>query len=293
MDGDGSMACRADQVCSASGVCVGTTAGHDPESPNAMSTGGAGGSSGDQSDGAGGTMSGSGGASTDAGGGCVGAACKMVGDPCTSRSECKSTFCKDGYCCESACNETCQSCGLTGSEGSCSPVRSQPDPDTCGDIYTCAASGACKLADNQKCAVDGDCANNACNAFHPDTDGDTFGDAKITVHLCSTGKPPGYTTDGTDCCDSDPAAHPGETTGGPVGNGFYYVANKCGTFDYNCDGMTTKNYAPYTEPMCNASCSNWYCFDPAAACGGLVNLMGGDLGHCTIGNPNYTKVYCR
>ena len=44
----------------------------------------------------------------------------------------RARYCIDGVCCSSACNQTCYSCGLAGTEGSCQPIagraaRSQRD----------------------------------------------------------------------------------------------------------------------------------------------------------------------
>jgi hypothetical protein len=49
------------------------------------------------------------------------------GTACQLGSECASTFCADGVCCESACSGTCESCGLA-EKGKCAPVPSGQDP---------------------------------------------------------------------------------------------------------------------------------------------------------------------
>jgi hypothetical protein len=40
---------------------------------------------------------------------------------------------------------------------------------------------------------------------------------------------------GTDCCDTDNKAHPGQTT-------YYTTADACGSFDYNCNGTVDPEY---------------------------------------------------
>jgi hypothetical protein len=41
---------------------------------------------------------------------------------------------------------------------------------------------------------------------------------------------------GTDCCDTDAKANPSQTM-------FFTMADKCGSFDYNCDGTETHEYS--------------------------------------------------
>jgi hypothetical protein len=116
---------------------------------------------------------------------------KAVGAPCTGATECTSGVCADGVCCNRACG-TCESCGLGGSAGTCSPIPAgQSDPDgscapTCADGLSlqdrkCDGAGACQpfgapagcgaYACKQgrcltSCAAAGDCATgNTCTAM--------------------------------------------------------------------------------------------------------------------------------
>jgi hypothetical protein len=43
---------------------------------------------------------------------------------CTSGSQCASGFCVNGVCCDTACNQGCGACNLTGKVGVCSPIAS-------------------------------------------------------------------------------------------------------------------------------------------------------------------------
>jgi hypothetical protein len=52
---------------------------------------------------------------------------KKNGDPCASGTECASTFCTDGVCCESACSGVCETCGVD--KGKCTAVPDGTDPD--------------------------------------------------------------------------------------------------------------------------------------------------------------------
>jgi hypothetical protein len=41
---------------------------------------------------------------------------------------------------------------------------------------------------------------------------------------------------GNDCCDTDPNVHPGQTA-------YFTSPSQCGSYDYNCDGIATPEYA--------------------------------------------------
>jgi hypothetical protein len=50
----------------------------------------------------------------------------MRGVACTAAEECASGFCVDGVCCETGCADVCASCSVPGTEGTCSPLPSDP-----------------------------------------------------------------------------------------------------------------------------------------------------------------------
>jgi hypothetical protein len=66
---------------------------------------------------------------------------KAQGAPCASNAECQSTFCADGYCCNTACTSSCHSCSgqynSAGVNGTCGPV------DTCQPYKGCGAGKIC------------------------------------------------------------------------------------------------------------------------------------------------------
>ncbi|PIE17571.1 MAG: hypothetical protein CSA65_08475 [Proteobacteria bacterium] len=74
---------------------------------------------------------------------------RQDGESCQADSQCKSTFCVDGVCCDKACSGTCQSCVVSGSEGTCQFAAATTDPR--GDCKgadsdcdgSCDGSGAC------------------------------------------------------------------------------------------------------------------------------------------------------
>ncbi|MCB9644963.1 MAG: hypothetical protein H6728_17975 [Myxococcales bacterium] len=113
----------------------------------------------------------------------------------------------------------------------------------CASLQTDARHcGACGMA----CPAQESCVAGACKRvfadYYPDADGDGFGDKNAMPVNANTQNPPaGMVTNNLDCCDQDKDANPNQT-------GFFGVANKCGSFDYNCDGKETP-----TAPICQCT----------------------------------------
>lgn len=90
-------------------------------------------------------------------------------------------------------------------------------------------------------------------AFHPDRDGDGYGDRATVVQACSA--PPGHLADGTDCNDYDPALNPG-------------MVEVCNGLDDDCDdqpddGLTTDYFYDYDgDGFGNPLARYPYCVDP-------------------------------
>jgi hypothetical protein len=61
------------------------------------------------------------------------------GQLCSEGSQCASGFCKDGVCCDTACNSPCQTCGT----GSCKSVRKADDIPECTGTMTCNNKSNC------------------------------------------------------------------------------------------------------------------------------------------------------
>ncbi|HET6148241.1 MAG TPA: kelch repeat-containing protein [Polyangia bacterium] len=95
------------------------------------------------------------------GGACVtGTGRKANGATCTADSECGSSNCVDGVCCESACAGRCRSCG--NATGTCVNVADGSDPraDCAGDgvcAGTCNGRGACRYPVNGLTCRDAGC----------------------------------------------------------------------------------------------------------------------------------------
>lgn len=64
---------------------------------------------------------------------------KANGVMCGGATECKSGFCKDGVCCNTACNAPCQNCGT----GTCKSVTKAQDVPECSGFLTCNGNGFC------------------------------------------------------------------------------------------------------------------------------------------------------
>jgi hypothetical protein len=113
---------------------------------------------------------------------CEGTSCVPVkgpGDACVDGVECASTFCTEGVCCNSGCAGSCNSCVVTGLEGTCSPVGDgQPGAPACAGGFLCDATDTCPTA----CTADGDCVN----TFY--CDDDTLGGSDVCIDkVASTG----------------------------------------------------------------------------------------------------------
>lgn len=93
-----------------------------------------------------------------------------VGQACDDANDCTGDFCADGFCCSTACNQTCRSCGLATQEGTCVFVPLQEeDPDSCVAPDACSGDGVCKLANGQPCNGNGACASGNCDIGGTDT----------------------------------------------------------------------------------------------------------------------------
>jgi len=98
---------------------------------------------------------------------CNGAAA-CVGGPngavCGANSECASTFCIDGVCCNNVCNTICKACNIAGSVGTCSNTANGQDPaNECPGVTNCNGAGACALlANGTACAIGGECSSGNC-----------------------------------------------------------------------------------------------------------------------------------
>ena len=76
---------------------------------------------------------------------------------CTSSAQCVTGFCVNGVCCDSACNNGCGACNLSGKVGTCSPIAA-------GTVCR-ASAGTCDVAET----CSGTSTSCPANAFAPST----------------------------------------------------------------------------------------------------------------------------
>ena len=86
-----------------------------------------------------------------------------MGASCMSDAQCATGNCIDGFCCGSTSCPSCQSCGVSGSEGTCANLPAGSiDP-----MGMCADDGAASCGTNGRCNGAGNCQNypagTACN----------------------------------------------------------------------------------------------------------------------------------
>jgi hypothetical protein len=76
------------------------------------------------------------------------------GAACTIGTQCLSTVCSEGVCCDRACEQLCRSCKIAGSIGTCTMAAAGADPrvecpaqaaSTCNRLGGCDGMGACRL----------------------------------------------------------------------------------------------------------------------------------------------------
>jgi len=170
------------------------------------------------------------------------------GTACADNSECTSLNCVDGVCCNVACDGTCYSCNQPGSAGTCKPIDGDQDPSAtvaCTGSSICTAPAgatpACKVMDGGACKTNADCLDGSCITSYLDGDHDGYGGTSVT--RCELVPAAGYVLTGGDCCDSDVNAHPGTST-------YSSTADKCGSFDWNCDGKVERSDGSTTNCGC-------------------------------------------
>lgn len=257
---------------------------------------------------------------------CNGSYCtpkKQPGASCTTPGECAYGFCADGYCCDTACDQPCDRCNISGWYGTCRPspagYNGSCNPYVCdGTHASCPTS--CTL--DTDCFTGFKCTGNVCVA-KPGLGTPCSSGAECQSGACADGvccnsscagscnvclASLGATADGT--CTN--VSGPGSPTCSPylcMGTSAscpYFCSNdsQCVT-GYRCNGSgcvpkLAEGSACSTSNMClSGYCADGYCCnDP---CIGSCNTCAASLGayangHCTvisgIGTPSCSPYTC-
>lgn len=119
-----------------------------------------------------------------------GSPCKRcLGSACSTPDDCKSGFCADGTCCNSACDAICAYCTMA---GDCEPIpRYTNDPvPVCAGENTCDGFGSCLLQPGEICVNAVECASARCeqNRCRKLAGEDCIAPQECANDLCVSGK---------------------------------------------------------------------------------------------------------
>jgi len=205
---------------------------------------------------------------------CSGTTCtaeKGNGSSCTAGSQCSSGNCVDGYCCDSACSGSCQSCAAAftaSSDGVCANVDSGRDPD--GD---CAAAGTSTCNHDGYCDGSGGCRNYGSGTVC--TSASCSGDNVLNADTCNGS---GTCNDGgtTDCgaysC-SGSSCRSSCTQDGHCASGYWCSGTTCTSEKSN--GSSCSNANECSSGNCvDGYCCNSSCTSSCQSCNGSYTASG-------------------
>jgi PKD repeat protein len=186
------------------------------------------------------------------------------GTACAVGTQCSSTFCTDGYCCNNACNTECRSCGLTGTLGACTAIANGQDPEnecpgthaTCGG--RCNGAGACFTP-----AQGTECGNQYCSgSSHYGYECNGTGSCQYIYETCSPYICANNSGCRTSCSNNNQCAYSASC-----------INNQCVIPGAN------------GEPCLNAvDCASGFCADGVccdSGCGGVCESCSNASGTCT------------
>lgn len=157
------------------------------------------------------------------------------GQVCGAGADCLNGICKDGFCCDTACDGPCEKCTANG----CEPVKGMDDAPECTGDKTCNANGKCVLKAGQTCNNNADCATGECKADYDGT-GKWCGEASQCFH------------DGTAYADGNFSANCWDTTNQAQCESGVWTKQGCGTSGCNGSCGTSTNGCQYHVKTCTS-----------------------------------------
>ena len=195
----------------------------------------------------------------------------------TSASLCASGNCVEGVCCGSAtCTGVCQSCNVSGQEGSCVAAAAGTEvAGSCSDGQACDGKGGCKTKNGTVCTSANACASGFC------TDG-----------VCCD------SACGGQCASCNQAGHAGTCTPYTAGTDPEKECGKSsGVCGSTCDGVSACVYPTYGSSCGGCSiCDGMgtcfvYGYAPYCNMGGTGGGIGGASGYGGSSYPNGGSSY--
>jgi hypothetical protein len=201
---------------------------------------------------------------------------KLIGQQCASFGDCASGHCADGVCCNTDCNETCKTCSLATSRGTCAFVPSgNEDP---------VGAPACVSSDMQgrSCDGAGTCANLPKPAGKPCTAGGQCGSGFCIDGVCCNSQC------AAQCYQCDRTGYVGSCVPTLNGDVDHSASMPCDSAGQSCNGsgQCTMGKKPNGSTCGAASeCTSNFCVDGTccvSACTSTCQSCGvpGSLGAC-------------
>ncbi|MCA9672545.1 MAG: right-handed parallel beta-helix repeat-containing protein [Myxococcales bacterium] len=239
---------------------------------------------------------------------------KKVGEACQSGAQCESSFCADGVCCESACNQTCHTCNAAGKAGTCEMTADGSDPRSeCGSDPSCGGTcngfGACRYPDTsascgsascaagmrtlKRCDGQGTCATNSesCGGYACEANGDCkstcggAGDCTGTAQCV-----------GTNCVDQQPlgaacGTNPLACASGKCTDGVCCSVSDCGECKRCASGSGQCENRP-DGPAPSGQCQGHPACNPGMCAGGACAYTANVLCDEQCSGETYTQSKC-
>lgn len=223
-----------------------------------------------------------------------GQTCQTTAGGCITGATCAP----DGYCCDSACGNSCQACDLPGLEGTCTALASGPPHGaraTCGVGLVCkgAATGSCvdicsgggtgtatHCCKNSDCATGRGCATaaNLCCASPTEAVGETCAACGASAQACCKLATPACNS-GLTCTNNLCVAPCGD---GPGQTCCENNTKACGPNSCGMTGVQTCKSGVYGA----CSAPNTIC------CSGDITCLNGMKGTCKADGSGFTYAAC-